>query len=195
MTRNHLRSIVLLPIALAVTLCWCAAAVPEGSTGAPGEAVVKIPAIKDLFQTGDIFIGGQPNLEALRWIKSQGVTLIVNLRSEPENKEFTATSFTEENLVKEMGMTYLSLPVGEKDSYAPKTVDKLAEALAASQGKTLIHCASGVRATNLWIAYLVRTRGRSLNEAIAIGKQMKFTFPVEDFLGVKVSFSTDAPGK
>ncbi len=181
--------------ALAGLLAWYTVGTAAAQSPATGDTVVKIANIKDLFQTGDVFIGGQPNLETLRWLKAQGVALVVNLRSEAENKEFASTSFTEESLVKEMGMTYLPLPVGEKDSYTPRTVDRLAEALSANSGKVLVHCASGVRATHLWMAYLVRHRSRSLNEVAAVGKQMKFTFPVEDFLGVKVSFSAENAAK
>ena len=165
----------------------------------PGEnapdRVVKVEGIRDLFQTGDFYIGGQPNLETLRWLKAQGVTHIVNLRLENENKEFAAASFNEESMVKELGITYSLIPVGDKDSYSPKTVDRLAQAVKTNSGKTVIHCASAGRATYLWMAYLVRYRAYTLNDAAAIGRQMKFTLPVEDFLGARISLSLEEAKK
>ncbi len=168
-----------------------------GGAAFPAEPdrVTKIEAIKDMFQTGDFFIGGQPSLETLRWLKSQGVTLVVNLRMESENREFATASYNEENLAKEMGLTYSPIPVGDKDSYSPKTLDRLAQAIKANNGKTLIHCATGVRATHLWMAYLVHYRACRLNDAVAVGKQMKFTLPLEDFLGARISMTLDEAAK
>jgi uncharacterized protein (TIGR01244 family) len=149
-------------------------------------AAVKVEGFKDLFRTGDFFIAGQPTLEELRWLQSAGVTLVVNMRSEAENKEFTATAFSEEKVVKELGLAYALLPVGEKESFSPKTVDSFAALLSGTRGKVLLHCASAGRATNLWMAYLVRHRGFEINDAALVGRQMKFTLPFEDFLGSRI---------
>jgi uncharacterized protein (TIGR01244 family) len=146
----------------------------------------KVEGFANLFQTGDFFIAGQPTLEELRWLKSAGVTLVVNIRSEAENKEFADTAFNEENIVKEMGLTYALLPVREKESYSPKTVDSFAALLSANKGKVFLHCASAGRATNLWMAYLVRHRGFDVDEAALVGRQMRFTLPFEDFLGARI---------
>ena len=147
---------------------------------------VKVEGFKDLFHTGEFFIAGQPTLEELRWLRAAGVTLVVNIRSEAENKEFAATAFSEESLVKEMGLAYASLPVGGKESFSPRTVDGFAALLSGNKGQVLLHCASAGRATHLWMAYLVRHRGFEVNEAALVGRQMKFTLPFEDFLGGRI---------
>src|SRR5215208_1408131 len=46
----------------------------------------------------DVFIGGQPTERALRELRAQGVTTVVNLRSPPE---MTRVPFDESALVKE----------------------------------------------------------------------------------------------
>ena len=189
---NNFRSLTIVVFILWVFLFLCTGIPIVKSEGSIGDRVIKVEGIKDLFQTGDFYIGGQPNLETLRLLKTQGVTLVVNLRTEAENKEFAVAAFTEETIIKELGLTYSAVPIGDKESYSPKTVGKIAETLKNNSGKTLIHCATGVRATNLWMAYLVRHRGQTLNDAVLVGKQMKFTFPVEDFLGSKVSFTTES---
>jgi uncharacterized protein (TIGR01244 family) len=146
----------------------------------------KVEGFANLFQTGDFFIAGQPTLEELRWFKSAGVTLVINIRSEAESKDFTATAFNEENIVKELGLAYALLPIREKESFSPRTVDSFAALLSANKGRVVLHCASAGRATNLWMAYLVRHRGFDVDDAALVGRQIKFTLPFEDFLGGRI---------
>jgi uncharacterized protein (TIGR01244 family) len=155
----------------------------------------KVEAFKDLFRTGDFFIAGQPTLEEFRWLKEAGVTLVVNIRTEAENKEFTAAAFNEENMVKELGLAYALLPVGGKESLSPKTVDGFAALLSGNTGKVLLHCASAGRATHLWMAYLVRHRGFEVDEAALVGRQMKFSLPFEDFLGGRIRMELEEKEK
>ncbi|MGB9006467.1 MAG: sulfur transferase domain-containing protein [Candidatus Aminicenantales bacterium] len=169
--------------------CIAAVALSTGLAAAADpalRAVAKVEGFTNLFQAANIFIAGQPTLEELRWLKAAGVTLVVNIRSEAENKEFAATAFNEENMVKELGLAYASLPVGEKETFSPKTVDGFATLLAGKAGKVLLHCASAGRATHLWMAYLVRHCGFDVNEAALVGRQMKFNLPFEDFLGGRI---------
>jgi protein tyrosine phosphatase (PTP) superfamily phosphohydrolase (DUF442 family) len=159
------------------------------SQSQPG--VVKVSAYKDLFITGEVYIGGQPTLEMLRWLKEQGVTMVVNLRTENENKDFTNLAFNEATVVKDMGLNYVSIPM-EKGS--PKTVEAFAELMKSSKGKTLLHCLGAGRATNLWMAYLMSYRGLSADAALDIGRQLKFSFPLEDLLGGRMSMKV-IPGE
>jgi uncharacterized protein (TIGR01244 family) len=156
---------------------------------APIDSVFKVEGKKDLFKSTHFYFGGQPTLETLQWLKSEGVTTVINIRSEKENKEFAESSFNEENVVKDLGMSYVSIPLGDKETYCPATVDKFAEALTASQGKAFIHCLSAGRATYLWMAYLVRHRGYSLDEAADVGRRIKYSTQLEDLLGVKISLA------
>jgi len=158
-------------------------------------SVVEVDGIDDLFRTGDFYVGAQPDVDDLKWLKSQGVTLIVNLRMESENKAFAAANFDEEGAVKEQGMAYYLLPVGGQDSCCPKTVDAFAQAIKECSGNALVHCKSGGRATHLLMAYLVRHRSHTLNDAVAIGKQMMFSLMVEDFLGAPVSLTLEQAGE
>src|SRR5438128_2016147 len=57
----------------------------------------------------DVFIGGQPTEKALRDLKAQGVTTVVNLRSPEEMK--SAVKFDEAALVKQLGMRYVYIPM------------------------------------------------------------------------------------
>jgi protein tyrosine phosphatase (PTP) superfamily phosphohydrolase (DUF442 family) len=181
---------------IAVVLFGCVALFPlaalalEGTLNeAPIDSVFKVEGKKDLFRSTNFYFGGQPNLETLRWLKSEGVTVVINLRSEKENKEFTESSFNEGMVAKELGMSYISIPMGEKESYRPQTVDSFALVLKANKGKALIHCLSAGRVSFLWVAYLVRHRGYALDDAVNIGKRIKYPTQLEDLLGAKISLA------
>jgi uncharacterized protein (TIGR01244 family) len=140
----------------------------------------------------DVFVGGQPTELGLREMKAAGVTTIVNLRT-PE--EMAKIPFDERALAAQLGMKYVNLPVrGTAEfPYSPETVTKFTEAVAKSNGKVLLHCTIGWRASHLWAAYLIRERGVPVDEALAnarainlmdtrrIGNSTKQ--PVEEFLG------------
>src|ERR1043165_11612 len=57
----------------------------------------------------DIFIGGQPTEKALREMKAQGVTTVVNLRTPEEMK--SAVKFDEPALIQQLGMRYVYIPM------------------------------------------------------------------------------------
>jgi protein tyrosine phosphatase (PTP) superfamily phosphohydrolase (DUF442 family) len=180
------------PIAVIVLTCiFLHALAASAAAGTLSEAAIdsvfKVEGKKDLFRSTHFYFGGQPTLETLQWLKSEGVTVVVNLRSEKENKEFADASFNEESVVKDLGMAYVSIPMGDKEAYCPATVDKFADALKAQRGKAFIHCLSAGRATYLWMAYLVRHRDYSLDEAADAGRRIKYPTQLEDLLGVKLS--------
>jgi uncharacterized protein (TIGR01244 family) len=144
----------------------------------------------------DLFIGGQPTERAIREMKANGVTVVVNLRM-PE--EMARVGFDEKALVESLGMKYVHLPMrGSAEApYAPSAITKFADAVKGANGKVLLHCTIAWRASHLWAAYLIQEKGvpenialdyaRSINlmdghRVTADGKQ-----PVEDFLGRKLS--------
>jgi len=140
----------------------------------------------------DIFVTGQPTERALRELRAQGVTTVVNLRT-PE--EMTRNvPFDEPALVKELGMRYVFLPVRGTDQYpyAPATLAQFAEAVRTANGKVLLHCTIAWRASHLWAAYLIKDRGIPIESALANARAIHLMDehrmgsngrqPVEDFL-------------
>jgi len=140
----------------------------------------------------DVFVTGQPTERALRELRAQGVTVVVNLRT-PE--EMTRNvPFDEPALIKELGMRYVYLPVrgNAEYPYAPRTVAKFAEAVNTANGKVLLHCTVAWRASHLWAAYLIQERGIAIEAALANARAINLMDehrmgsngrqPVEDFL-------------
>ena len=138
----------------------------------------------------DVFIGGQPTERALRELRDQGVTTVVNLRSPPEMKR---VPFDEAALVKELGMEYVYLPMrGTAElPYSPAAVKAFAEAMSNAKGKVL-HCTIAWRASHLWAAYLSQYRNVPVATALQQTRMINLMDdhrmdgdqqPVEAFLG------------
>jgi uncharacterized protein (TIGR01244 family) len=155
----------LAPLALLTALLATPAAA-QRVAGANPAGTPPAPVILDttgLFQArfarvgDDLFIGGQPTERALRELRAQGVTTVVNLRA-PE--EMARIGFDEAALVASLGMTYVHLPMRGSPElpYEPTAVRQLALALEAAPGKVLLHCTIAWRASHLWAAYLIEVR-------------------------------------
>ena len=141
----------------------------------------------------DLYIAGQPTPAGLRELKSLGVTTIVNLRTPTE---MAKVGFDEVALAKELGMTYIWVPVRGDAAfpYTPAAVTRFAAALKESKGKVLLHCTVAWRASHLWGAYLIDVRHVDVETALANARLInlddddpmmrgKGPQPIEEFLG------------
>ena len=152
--------------------------------------VEKLERAPNFFKSGNMFFSGQPNLETLQWLNSEGVDLVINLRTQSENDDFALLAFNEEEQVAKLGMKYINIPIDGYDSYTTENVAKLAKTLDGKYKKVLIHCASCNRVTYFMMAYLVDFENYKLAEAVEFGKQLKFTFPLESLLKEEVNWDT-----
>ncbi|MGQ8337372.1 fused DSP-PTPase phosphatase/NAD kinase-like protein [Sunxiuqinia sp. A32] len=150
-------------------------------------SIVEIENVDNLYQWGDMFLGGQPNLETMKMLHKKGVDLIINLRSEDEMEEFAESAFNEEQMAQQLGMKYLSVPVSGYQSYSPETVKKFNQAINTPHTNVFIHCRSCGRVTQIMMAYLVKYKGYSLDDAVAIGKKLKYQSTLEMLLGQDIS--------
>jgi uncharacterized protein (TIGR01244 family) len=140
----------------------------------------------------DVFISGQPTERALRDLKAQGVTTVVNLRMPEEMSK--RVPFDEAALVKELGMEYVYLPMRGTPEfpYSPEKVKSFAAAMNGAKGKVLLHCTIAWRASHLWAAYLIQYRDVPVATALQQARSINLmddmrmdgdTQPVEAFLG------------
>jgi uncharacterized protein (TIGR01244 family) len=119
---------------------------------------------------------------------AKGIKTVINLRTQPEMDNCTQVPFDEAALLKELGMTYVHIPLGGPDTpYTPEAVEKFATALEGADSKVLLHCTVAWRASHMWAAYLVRKKGYTLEEAkrhaSAINLGNASGGPVDRFLG------------
>ena len=139
----------------------------------------------------DMFIAGQPTEKALRELRAKGVTMLVNLRM-PE--EMVQVGFDEAALAKELGIKYVHIPMRgtAENPYGPKELDTFTAAMAAADGKVLLHCTVAWRASHLWAAYLIRERNTPVATALSQARMINLSDdvrmggdqqPLEGFLG------------
>ena len=144
----------------------------------------------------DVFISGQPTERALRDLRAQGVTTVVNLRT-PEEMS-SRVPFNEAALVKELGMEYVYLPMRGTPEfpYSPDAVKSFAAAMSGATGKVLLQCTMAWRASHLWAAYLIQYRDVPVATALEQARMINLMDdmrmdgdrqPVEAFLGRSLS--------
>ena len=140
----------------------------------------------------DVFIGGQPTERALRDLRGQGVTTVVNLRT-PEEMS-SRVPFDEAALVRDLGMEYVYIPVrgNAEFPYSPDALKSFAAAMSGAKGKVLLHCTIAWRASHMWAAYLIQYRDVPVAKALEQARMINLMDdmrmdgdrqPVEGFLG------------
>ena len=83
----------------------------------------------NLFRYQNFYLSGQPSMDALEWLKSEGVTRIINLRTEEENQTFRREAFDEEAVSHQLGFSYDNLPVNGLPDYNPEKLQELEKVL------------------------------------------------------------------
>jgi protein tyrosine phosphatase (PTP) superfamily phosphohydrolase (DUF442 family) len=154
------------------------------------DKVEEIEKYDNLFRYKNWYLGGQPNLEQMDWLLSQGVTKIVTLRTKSENEDFEETAFDEKSIAEKLGIEFVNVPISGYSDYTPEHLDEVIKEINSDE-KVLLHCGSAGRVTYFFMGYLVRSQGYSLDDAIEIGKQLKYYNPMEDLLGNKIEMKLD----
>ena len=153
------------------------------------DTVETIQGFRNIYRYQNFYLGAQPSYEAIQWLKSKGVSIIINLRSTKENQDFTLASFNEESVAAQMDLKYHSIPVDGFKDYTPAKLDEMA-ALLMGDKPVFIHCAGAVRVTYFFMAYLIKYQNYEIDEATEIGKKLTFSFPLENLLDRKISMKT-----
>ncbi len=155
----------------------------ETPRAAEFETPTAIMGKENFFQAGRFYFSGQPDEETFRWLKEEGVKVVINLRTDEEMETLTKDKFDQPALLEELEMKYFHIPVGGKAGYTPQPVEKVSEIVDEHKDKILIHCKSAGRVAHLWVAYLINYQHYTIEEAINYGRNMKFYLPLEGLLG------------
>jgi len=141
-----------------------------------------------LFQHENIYIGPQPGYSDFDTIKKAGFSKVINMRTPDEMDNL---EFYEDYLLQKAGIDYHLLPIGgEEYKYTPEKLQEFAESLNNNEGKVLLHCGSGHRASQLWAAYLVKYKGKTPDEALSLVSDMGWwPMPMELLLNKKLHVS------
>ncbi len=140
-------------------------------------------------QTGNLFISGQPDAAAFSKLKDEGVTAVINLRTEQEMANRDYVPFNEKQLLDSLGIKYVHIPLGGSDTpYNPAALKKFAEEFTKADGKVLLHCTVAWRASHMWAAYLIEYKKFTPSKAIEYAKMINFgELPLEGLLGKKLN--------
>lgn len=114
----------------------------------------------------DVLFGGQPTEAQLEAMAADGLSFVLDLRAEGENR-----GFDEPAALESLDIPYLNLPVDGDRMAQPETFERFIEAMENLDGPTLVHCASGNRVGALYYAYLVAGQGVDREEARASAKE------------------------
>ena len=137
-----------------------------------------------LFLDGRVYISGQPNEAALAGLVGRGLDVVVNTRTPDEMSDREKVPFNEASTVRDLGLSYVEIPLGGDFPYDPTAAARLAGVLADHEGQVLIHCGYGGRAAYLWLAYLVEHVGLPLDQAMERGEAMMLKqHPIGRLLG------------
>jgi len=110
--------------------------------------------------------GGHPQPEQLMQAKEKGVHKIVNLCPPGETP-----GYDEGAIVKQLGMTYVNIPIAGAADLSVDNAKALAEAITDTCcGPILVHCASGNRVGALFALKAHFVDGKSVDEALADGR-------------------------
>ena len=162
---------------LALTACLMTApAFAQDAIKFPEKLDAKAAGYQSVYtDVGPLYVSGQPSEQAVRDLQAKGVKTIINLRTQQEMDNRKQVPFDEAALTKELGITYVHVPLGGPDTpYTPEAVDKVADAIAKADGDVLLHCTVGWRASHMWAAYLVKHKGLSEEEAIKQASAINF---------------------
>ena len=119
------------------------------------------PAIFNFTLVNDQFCtGGQPKLEALEKLKTEGVKAILNLRTPPEHR-----AADEEAKAKELGLKYFNIPVVYRDPKDEQVDQFLKITDDPSNRPMLIHCTAAIRVGAFWMIRRVLRDGWTVEAA------------------------------
>jgi protein tyrosine phosphatase (PTP) superfamily phosphohydrolase (DUF442 family) len=104
--------------------------------------------------------GGQPRIEALEKLKSEGVKSIINLRQPSEHR-----AADEEAKAKELGIKYYNIPVVYRDPKEEQATEFLKITDDPSNRPVFIHCTAAIRVGAFWMIRRVLRDGWTVDAA------------------------------
>ncbi|MFY9556506.1 MAG: protein tyrosine phosphatase family protein [Blastocatellia bacterium] len=119
------------------------------------------PAIFNFTRVSDQYCtGGQPKLEALEKLKSEGVKSILNLRQPSEHR-----AADEEAKAKELGLKYFNIPVVYRDPKEEQATEFLKITDDPQNRPVFIHCTAAIRVGAFWMIRRVLRDGWTVEAA------------------------------
>jgi uncharacterized protein (TIGR01244 family) len=121
----------------------------------------QVPPIRNFLRINDQFCtGGQPRMEHLDQLKTEGVKAIINLRTPGEHR-----AEEEQAKAKELGLRYFNIPVVFRDP-KPEQVDEFLKLTDDPANRpAFIHCTAAIRVGAFWMIRRVMRDGWTIEKA------------------------------
>ncbi|MDF1818638.1 MAG: sulfur transferase domain-containing protein [Immundisolibacteraceae bacterium] len=160
---------------LIVTLMLTSARAGEAYLPNPATAGLDQAPLIDIRNARGVFpgilSGGQPTDEQLAEAQAKGFKTVINLRTAGEMQ-----GSNEATIVRDLGMHYITIPVGGAADINRENSQALITALAdADQYPVLVHCASGNRVGALFALDAAADGQLPVEQALAVGTQTGMT--------------------
>lgn len=114
--------------------------------------------------TERITSGRQPTEEQFNKLPQEGFKTVINLRIRGEEDQ-PLTPQAEGHLVKDLGLTYVNIPVSPKEGPKPEQVDRFREEVQRLPGPVFVHCRRGRRSGAFALMHEAVKEGLSGEEA------------------------------
>jgi len=122
------------------------------------------------FEPADgITAAGQPNQAGLKELADDGYVAVIDLRTAGEDR-----GLDEHNVVEELGMDYVSLPIDGRAGINFENAKKLDQILSNYNEPVLVHCGTSNRVGAL-LALREKLNGATDEEALAFGRSAGMT--------------------
>lgn len=131
-------------------------------------------------QGGGRYSAGQPTVEQLQALPSNGIAVVIDLRADAETPDLDEAA-----MVRGLGLDYRNLPIGGAAGLTRDNVQALDRLIAdAGDRPLLLHCASGNRVGAMMALRERWLRGATPEQALAVGRDwgMKSLEPDVDAL-------------
>ncbi len=145
------------------------AASADGKSPAAASSLTLIPIRNAKLRQG-VLVGGHPTSEQLTAASRAGYKTIINLQM-PTEPGVAA----ERALARQLGISYVSIPVAGAAGMTEPNARALAKALSEAKGPTIVHCASGNRVGGLYGLKAFYVDKRPAAEAFALAKATGMT--------------------
>ena len=171
-----------------VLLSACATT-PSSEAPATPAAAAKAPesAFEKAREFDRVVVAGQPTLDDLKSLKERGITRVFNLRGVEEMKPETL-GFDEAAELAALGIAYSNHPIDKPEAYTPALLDAFAQQVESGDGKILLHCTVGWRASNVYAAYAMKHLGQTPDEAARLLEAVGgWPLPLERLTGERLA--------
>lgn len=159
----------------------------EENTMQANPAIQTIPNLKH--PADNVLTGGQPSPEALQALKEHGTDIVVNLRGVGEND-----AFNEESVTEKLDLAYYTIPIASAADLDRQNAKALDDILARHEDQQIVvHCASGNRVGALFALRAAWLHGKSIDDALEIGREHGLTGLEPQVAAILADSSTKDP--